>query len=330
MAEYYVSSQASGGGDGSEGDPWTIAEATAGHAAGDTIYVKADGTYNVQDGSSDSILNIQTIGTTQAPVFWRAYSSTISDGGIVTFDAQSTLSYGITSAVGGSVSSYHRFEGFQIINSIDFGFNAPGLNNVTIDRCRISSCSSGINLDNSNRILRSSIDNISTGNGILIRENNFVIANKFFNITGDIPLDILQESLVNGNLFYGNGGNTNIVSSQGRMMILNNTFDGDGASGSQAVEFTGSGDTPFLFINNLIMDMDIGMGISDADSAGYTTRRYNMFVNVTTPYQIIDLDYTDIETSTDPFTDSANRDYTLAVGSAARNAGLDILGVPSF
>ena len=47
MAHKYVTHNAGGGGDGTSGDPWTIVEAVANATAGDYVWIKNTGTYNL-------------------------------------------------------------------------------------------------------------------------------------------------------------------------------------------------------------------------------------------------------------------------------------------
>lgn len=71
MATYYVSTTASGGGDGSSGDPFTQAEAASTATSGDTVLVNP-GTYATWTEPSNN-------GTTTSPIIWQA------NGGTVTF-----------------------------------------------------------------------------------------------------------------------------------------------------------------------------------------------------------------------------------------------------
>ncbi len=80
LTERYVTQAAGGTGDGTEGDPWTFTQAVAAYAPGDRVNVKNDGTY-VMAGD----ITLSTSATATAPIYFRAYSSTIGDDGIATF-----------------------------------------------------------------------------------------------------------------------------------------------------------------------------------------------------------------------------------------------------
>lgn len=76
LTERYVSALAGGSGDGSIGNPWTLAQGTAGAVAGDRVNIKADGTYAL----TTSTLSVTGAGTAAKPIIFRGYSSTIGDG----------------------------------------------------------------------------------------------------------------------------------------------------------------------------------------------------------------------------------------------------------
>jgi hypothetical protein len=76
ITERYVTAAAAGGGDGSEGNPWTLAEALANVAKNERLNIKADSTYDIT-----SAIDFTNSGDTDEPILVRGYSSTIGDGG---------------------------------------------------------------------------------------------------------------------------------------------------------------------------------------------------------------------------------------------------------
>ena len=79
-APYYVTHNAGGGGAGTEGDPFTLAEACDAVAAGETVYVKASGAYSTQDGATGCVFNPSVPGGITTLVLWQGYHTTINDG----------------------------------------------------------------------------------------------------------------------------------------------------------------------------------------------------------------------------------------------------------
>lgn len=69
----YVTADAGGGGDGSSGSPWTLAEAFSSAAAGDRVNVKT-GSYSITSATTFS-----TSGTSSAPIWIRGYDTSIGD-----------------------------------------------------------------------------------------------------------------------------------------------------------------------------------------------------------------------------------------------------------
>lgn len=73
FTERYVTSAAAGGGDGSSGTPWTLAEAFANATAGDRVNIQSDSGYSI------GATTITNAGTTAQFVVYRGYNSTIGD-----------------------------------------------------------------------------------------------------------------------------------------------------------------------------------------------------------------------------------------------------------
>ena len=71
FATYWVTAGASGGGDGSSGNPWTLSEAFSNASAGDIV--------NVQSGTYTGTYTINVNGTSANPILFRGYDATAND-----------------------------------------------------------------------------------------------------------------------------------------------------------------------------------------------------------------------------------------------------------
>lgn len=96
---------AGGGGDGSSGSPWTLAEAATNAVGDDRVNIKGDGTYNL---STD--LSPVNAGSDTALVLWRAYTTSIGDGGRATIAGGA--SYAVT-----QTQAFHKWEGLDFTSS---------------------------------------------------------------------------------------------------------------------------------------------------------------------------------------------------------------------
>lgn len=124
ITERYVSSLAGGGGDGSSGSPWTLAEALANAVAGDRVNIKADGTYALAANFTPT-----NAGSVTQPIYWRAYTTTIGDGGIATFTG-TTQQFNIT-------QNGHHIEGCDVTVSGDRALEISG-SYCVVRRCNLS------------------------------------------------------------------------------------------------------------------------------------------------------------------------------------------------
>lgn len=116
MATYYVSTSGSDAADGlSEVNAWaTIDKAMNEVAAGDKVWVKADGAYG-------ETATIDTAGTSSASIIFEGYTSTPGDGGKATIDGAATRSSGIVQSLSANTLIYYTFKNFIITDHTSDG-----------------------------------------------------------------------------------------------------------------------------------------------------------------------------------------------------------------
>ncbi len=127
LTERYVTSGAGGGGSGTEGSPWTFAEAVTNQAAGDRINVKDDAGYSL------GATSLTVAATDGSPLEWRGYSSTIGDG------VRPTLTMTGTFTISGESV---RFQDFSLTGSLT-GITLDVSNTTVLVRVDVTTTSSG-------------------------------------------------------------------------------------------------------------------------------------------------------------------------------------------
>jgi hypothetical protein len=330
VAPYYVTHDAGGGGIGTEGDPFTLAEACDAVAAGETVYVKASGAYNVQDGATGSVFNPSTAGTITTPVLWQGYKTTINDGGIVEIDADTNnLDYGLRA----SANSIH----YQVFKNFEFwGANNEGASSAASDYWVYKNCSShnngggGFSGDNYNKY-----------------ENCISYTNTTYAFDGDI-YQMFVSCVAHGSTFafscndgiaykcLGFDNSDDFLFGNGSARYtgcLGCTTDGENAQ--VAIDFDNGADSfVLLAYNNIFRDCTDGI-VVETDSGELQTIGRNL-------YDVVDNDNTNClgksaGTGSDGtrgdivnaggdanlFNNEAGDDYSLHTDSTARNKGLD-------
>jgi len=334
MSQYYVTAGAAGGGAGTSGDPFTLAESADNVVAGDKVWVKA-GTYSDQDGATGAVLNISlTTATHSSPVTYEAYTTTIGDwspvdGPIVILDANvNTLTNAML--MSGSVAWYHLFKGFRFTGGSGTGVDMG----VTGDSCTWVGCrfdnndSYGLQGDNLHLFYLCTADNNGAG-GIDVDNDCYALVCKFHTNTGHgwlanagIAVSCIAYANTNGQIrFTGSGGH------------IRCTVDGDDAAGTEGLHQSSSTSHPFFAINNIVMDcvigiLDAGNSGNGVDSDSINLSDYNDVVSCATSISQITQGVSDETANSDPFTNSATRDYTLAAASAPIDNGVDAGDLP--
>lgn len=180
--EKYVSQAASGGGDGSIGNPWTFLESTISANSGDRINVLSDSTYSV------GAITFPSSGTYQYPIIWRGYDSTIGDLDNNGRNSDGTLNTSGMPQI--SVTGVWIMAPYVTLQNLNISGSLPSnlIGDLSVDNWNIISCNihnyandaaaSCIYFDDYNMVLNS--DFICTG----ASHNRLIISDKDFRAIG--------------------------------------------------------------------------------------------------------------------------------------------------
>ena len=328
FTDMYASVSGAGSHDGtSAANAWTMAEATLNVAAGDRINCLA-GTYTADDSASSAVIDLDVTGTIGNQIEWRGYTITIGDfvpgsAPVVLIDAgtNSLTNAMIMTTITGN--AFNRFIGFEFSGASSHGVNGG----TTVDEVYFSGCEfsnnggRGIQADNSLVCFLCEFT-ANTTNSIDSDSDQILSACKFHNEAGPVVTAAADPVTVNC-LAYDNGNTTHFAYTQAGV-FTGNTLDGDNGAASIGLQVTGASNLPKLLLNNIFFDFNIGIEYNTASVEGAFVRGFNYFSSCNTNYDTIPDETTDIDDgTTDPFTNSATRDYTLASGSNAIGAGAD-------
>lgn len=330
FTEKFVSVAGSGANTGADvSNEWTMAQATANAAAGFRMNCKA-GTYVADDSISSAVMDLDVAGTVGNWIEWRAYTTTIGD--FTPGEAQPVIIDAGTNALTNAMiattiasNAYNRFIGMEFSGASSHGVNGGAtVDNMAFIGSKFS--------NNGGRGVQG--DNLY---GFLVCEftNNTTNA---MDVDNDLRMQackIHNENLSTGVVSQGNSATyiNNLIYdvSNGTYfrfttipVFSGNTLDGENGASSKGVEFSGGTIIPSLLTNNIFFDFDVGVNFATGGVEEALIRGFNYFSSCNTNYDGIVDETTDIDDgTTDPFTDSASRDYTLASGSNAIGAGAD-------
>lgn len=316
MATYYVSDATGDDADTglTEALAWaTIDKAMNTVAAGDTVYVKADGDYL-------ETVTIDTVGTSSGTITFEGYTTTPGDGGQATVDAESTRASCLLDSLG-AVSAFYVFK--NLIFKRGTADNVLlSVRDLLFKNCQFSNAADdGITFG-----LWSFFENcLFDGNGADGADTpdnfGFFVGCRFADNTGG-GLEFAGGARVFDCTFVGNGGDAiDTASTDGSFVfILGCTIDGDGKTTNTGIDCN----VPFwkrtVVINNIIYDCV--WGVRSIAQGTYFLSRNNLLYNNTTDYANFQTFEGEV-TAAPQFEDEAGGDYSLGSASPAKNAGFD-------
>ncbi len=328
---YYVTHNAGGGGVGTEGDPFTLAEACDNVAAGETVYIQASGAYSVQDGATGAVFNPSTAGTVTAPVLWQGYKTTINDGGIVEIDADTNnLNYGLFASVNSIL--YQVFKNFEFWGANTAAAHSNFSDNWVFKNCSFHNTSGGpgINVDNYCKF-ENCISYSNSTHGYTCDINAIFISCVSHSNTFGFDS---SNGLAYGCLGYNNLDDFYAATSGASTVIsgcLGCTTDGEGTE--VAIDYDSAVDSYGLIAyNNIFRDNTTPIAVQ-TDSGELQTIGRNLYDardNDNSNCLVVsagtgsdgtrgDIDGTDANL----FTNEAGDDYSLKTGSTAKVKGFD-------
>jgi len=334
-APYYVTHDAGGAGVGSSGDPFTLTQAIDTVAAGETVYVKASGVYNVEyatGGAKNTVFNTVTPGTRTTPIRWIGYHTTIADGGIVTLDANDALNY----ALDNNGQAWQIFENFRYIQGALYSALTSGVG------CLFKNCSFE---DAADRGCYSSVGDTVylncrfTGNveegfySLDTAPNKFINCLFYANGKSGCICDA-DETLFYGCSWWNNGISSSPTAIFGQslsaMTVINCTFDGENDANAIGIYLPAAANNlPCLVINTIIYDCASGVeGSAASVDVRFLCCLFNSNTANTTnilqaPTAGDGIGNDGTITAAPAFENEAADDYTLGAASPAIGAGWD-------
>lgn len=319
MATRYVSSLAAGAGDGSSGNPWTLAQAVSGAGTSDTVNVKGDGTYT-------TAANL-VIASSRA--LWRGYSVTPGDAGQATIQAAA----GVTAllSVTGFGIWFHNLilDAANIANyCLDSGQGENGIRGCRLTRF----ANTGFHSTGSNGvILDSEVDTGKAGStaGVSFSsggtvEGCYIHANPCTGVL--LPSGgVCIRNIVAANTGAASDG----ISFGFTARIEMNRSYGNGRDGIRQTDTYGSAT---VLRRNILVGSLAGYGLNDSVSAALSSWGYdqNAFYNNALGATHNETTSNDITLTGDPFTNAAGGDFSLNVtagaGAACRNIAYSFPG----
>lgn len=316
MATYYVSDATGNDGDSglTEELAWaTIDKAMNTVAAGDTVYVKADGIYT-------ETATIDTYATIALTVTFEGYTSTPGDGGQATVDAESTRANCIADTLI-STDVYYVFKNFIFKRATSENV-LLSVGEVIFKNCQFTDAvSHGCSHDQQITFENCLFDNNGgSGDECDVSYSGF-IGCRFVDNSGD-GLECLSGVRICDCVFVGNGGSAiqSLLTNGAQILIVGCTIDGDGKTTNTGIDCGVSYWKRIIIANTIVYDCTTG--IKAYAQGTYFVSRNNLLYNNTTDYVNFQT-FTGEVTAAPQFVDEAGGDYALGAASPARETGYD-------
>lgn len=213
FTERYVTDAAGGGGVGSEGDPWTLAEALTSAVAGDRVNILSDSGYSL------GVDTISNAGTVFDLIVFRGYNSTIGDlqnpGRSSTTGKIDKTGFPAITLTGILTPNTHAiFQNLAFTGALSSQLiSSAAIDEFAFIECEVintqnNASASCVRLDNQCLAINSDFECTGASHGLMVRFDSFSLAAscRFKAVAGDaIQLSVGGTAL--NNLFIGNGSN---------------------------------------------------------------------------------------------------------------------------
>jgi len=308
------------------GNAWASLEKLADTiAAGEIGYVKSSITYTATDSGAGTSCNMELTenGNNANYIQIIGYSSTIADNGVVTVDADANSH---VNALQGSGTQSYKFKNFRFTGAS--GHAVASGAGMKYENCRADNSDDGFNGANNLSFYNCLADN-NAGSGFYTTGNDNIYIHVIshtnteygiFQGTGHAPII--------GCLIYNNTGNFAAIYANAwtyPYVVYGCSIDKDNGSGGneRCIQQNQSASGGFMAVNNILFDANEGIYIAGTNYHG-DINDGNLFYSNTTDRTNASTGDNDISGSSDPFTASATRDYSLKSGSEAIDAGVSV------
>lgn len=321
MATYYISTSGSDAAAGtSEGAAWlTVDKGMNTVAAGDKVWVKADGNYA-------ELVTIDTVGTSTTPIVFEGYTTTPGDGGRATITGSGARANCVANSTVAGTDLFYVFKNFRFTAATQINFLTDG-DHITFKNCRFDTAGT-TTAHHGIQCRLAAFENCSfdanAGVGCIIDDGGGVFIGCTFYTNGGNGLTCQNfQSTLFGCTFFSNAGhNAKLGGTDVIATVINCTFDGDAKDSDTGISYNGASNVAVV-VNTVLYDCAIGLD-SPGGNMGERVISRNNLVNANTTAYVNAATFTGEITSAPQFKNEVGgADYTPAVGSPLINAGLN-------